>query len=741
MVVHHAAERTAHLGRAVKAADAGPDKARRQYTPPTGLDWPTMPQSIPPRPFTRPAVLATTLAAVLFWVLILAVLALDTYGGDMRGLLCLGQFRHAAALADVPRAGPAGYDGQFYGTLAIDPWLRDRDTPRLLDNAHYRATRVGLPLLAWVVALGNAGGAIYAYQILGWLLALLAVYLAAVWLAADGSSPAWALLLAPSAGLAVSMTRCAPDAAALALMLAALWFHRRRRPGGAAAALAAAVLVRETSLLAAVAIAFAETRERRYRAAALALAAPAATYVAWQLYLAARLGHTSSRGLGLLTWPLAWLPRKLAALLAGEVGDPTLEALGLVALLAACAALVPVVRSLPRWTASHALYALFAVLGLSLSYTVLVEVYAYGRAIVALPFLALLLASGETRRWRRAVFTAVTVAFCLAGWPVVSYYLRPATMARAIAVLHAGPAVPRAMQPTLPASGSTPAPPPAEPAGAPATSTFYLLPIANVPGFDGARWRSEVDLRNDSATEASVTVELVRAGIPGKATAMALTLGPRAHAYYGDALRDMFGVTGVGALRVTPARGAVAGWCRTYVAARTGRPAPLPGIVAESAFSEAAAARLDGLAQHPSSRGGVHTNLGLLSLSPFPTTLEISLSDGAGAVMKEMRVGLAAYELKQLNDVYASAAPDVIDGGAALLRMATPGGRFLAYAAVVSGGPVAVRYVLPAAAGAAAARPRRAGAAAAPPATPAAPPSSTASPADGSARRSPSPPS
>jgi hypothetical protein len=678
----------------------------------------------------RISVRATTLVAVLFWTFVLAVFALDRYDGDARALLCLGTFPHPPALAAVPRAGPAGYDGQYYASLATDPWLLDRATPRYLDNPHYRATRIGLPLLAWLVALGNPAAAAYTYLLLGWGLGLLAIYLTAVWLAEDGRSPGWALLLLPSAGFAAAMTRCTPDAAALGLVMAALWLHRRRRAAGAAAVLAAATLVRETSLLVAAAIAFAELRERRYRAAATAFAAPLLAYAAWQGYLGLRLVGASSRGVGLLTLPFSWVPRKVAALLSGQVGDPALETLGFAALLVAFAALAAVLSRFPRWTAAHALYAMFAALAAVLSFKVLVEAYAYARVLIALPFLALLLASGETVRWRRVLFTAVTAAFALAGWPIVAHFFERPTIANALAHLSTPPA-------QAPAAISAPEPPRAQPA---AGAAFYLLPVANASGFDGAQWRTEVELHNLGAAEVGVTVELLETGLPGGRPAATLPLPAQGSAHFDNALRELFGATGVGALRLVATADSVAGWCRTYDASRTRRPAALAGVRDRDAFGTAADARLTALTRRRGSPRGVWTNLGVLSLSAAPSEVAITLADGSGSARKMLRVPLDPLVLRQLNDVFAGAGPAALEAGSATVHMVTPGGRFLAYAAVVGEDTTAVRYVLPAPAPPAAAAPAG-GAAAAPRATPPAPPSAMASPAGGLARPSPSPPS
>ena len=77
----------------------------------SGVVSTAIPGAIPPS--SRRAVYAVTLVAVLFWALVLLFVAYVRYGGDIRGLLCLGANVDPPGVFEaVPRAGPAGDDGQ-----------------------------------------------------------------------------------------------------------------------------------------------------------------------------------------------------------------------------------------------------------------------------------------------------------------------------------------------------------------------------------------------------------------------------------------------------------------------------------------------------------------------------------------------------------------------------------------------------------------------------------------------------
>src|SRR5690242_7968565 len=53
------------------------------------------------------------------------------------------------------RVPSAGYDGQFYYRLALDPFNWHRTAFGITMDQSYRYTRIGYPVLAWIFSLGQ----------------------------------------------------------------------------------------------------------------------------------------------------------------------------------------------------------------------------------------------------------------------------------------------------------------------------------------------------------------------------------------------------------------------------------------------------------------------------------------------------------------------------------------------------------------------------------------------------------
>ncbi len=642
--------------------------------------------------------------AAAFWGALLSVVAIGSYGGDMRAFVCLGErITHPAGLAAIPRTSEYGYDGQYYAALALDPFLRRAETVASLDAPFYRASRIGLPLTAWALAYGQPTVTVVFYQLLCWGGCVLAVYLTAVWLAAGRRPAVWALPIAISAGLATSMFRCTPDGAAVALILLALLWHARQRPGAAVVALVAATLVRETSFLAALAVAFVELRQRRWRQAIISVAAPLAALGAWQLYLRLHLaGAQADRGTGAFGVPFAWLPRKLARLAETGLTAGRMEVLGLIALAACFVALALVLGRFPRWSATEASFAGFGLMALALGYPVYVEVYAHARVLLALPCLATLLAAGEQRPAVRRAFAAVPLLLAVTGLLVLRAEFGLGTVrsaaARVLASAPAGgapgrddgaaPAPPVEHRPTAtPTPTPTPPPPPA----------LFLLPAARLDGHDNARWRTELVLENSSPSPARLRVELLLAGKDNsRPLARQVTLEGAGRLVTEDALGDLFAAAGSGALRVRSDGAPVNARLRTYDAAKKApRGHFLEGRPESAALVPGRPAVLRNLANEPDARTRKRSNVGMLNVGPVPVDVEITLRGVNGAVLGRKAFALRPWEFRQVNDVFLALGAGKVGGGSATVATTTPGGAVLAYAAVVRRQPAGVTYVTP----------------------------------------------
>ena len=645
------------------------------------------------RALDRHAVLAVVLGAAVFWAAALGVIAFVRYSGDLRAFLCLGDLvAHPAALADAPRTGTYGYDGQYYAALATDPLLLHAETARSLDAPAYRATRILIPAAAYVLALGNGPLAVLLYQWLCWGLAIAAVGIVAAWLLAEGRRPWPAFLLAISAGLVVSIIRTTPDAAALALLLAALFLQRRNRAGWAVVALAAAVLARETSLLALPALAVAELR-RRKPAVALAFAGvPAAAFVGWQSRLWFLAG-VPAEGAGNFSLPFVWLPAKVVSLVGANRDINWMEVFGLLSVVAAMACLAALLARPQEIGPVEGTFVAFALLGVFLNEKIYVEAYSYGRVLIALPFLALIAAARQPGRGRRWLLQAVAVLFALVGLVALRGELRSEHIRAAWNRL-APRSTPAAVAP-LPSPAALPAPTVTPTPAPPPPPALILLPAARIDGHDGARWRTELVLENPSTLPVRLKIELLLAGKDNtmpRTKELSLEGGGRFVSE--DALGELFAADGAGALRVRSDRLPVKARLRTYEAARKSpRGHFLEGSPETAGFGPGHAAVLRGLANDPDANARKRTNLGMLNVGSIPIDVEIGLRDEAGIVLGKKALRLRAWEFRQVNDVFAALGAGKAPGGSATVTTATPGGSLLAYAAVVRRQPPGVTYV------------------------------------------------
>ena len=148
-----------------------------------------------------------------------------------------------------------GYDGQYYAQLATSPALRDPGLPVAIDNLGYRARRMLLGWIAWVVGLGEPVAVVRAYAWLNlFFWGILAVGLWRMFPPGEWrTTAAWAGLLFAS-GTLHSVRFALTDLAALTLLAGALWQLERGRGGQGVGWLSLAVLARETSVLGAVAL-------------------------------------------------------------------------------------------------------------------------------------------------------------------------------------------------------------------------------------------------------------------------------------------------------------------------------------------------------------------------------------------------------------------------------------------------------------------------------------------------------
>ena len=239
--------------------------------------------------------LATALAAILFGCI--AVAAQLAREGDVSALVrAAPPWVDAAAAPAGLRVGTAGYDGQFYYALALDP-LTDRRTEHgvTFDHPAYRQQRIVYPLLAWAISLGDAGRLPWALVVVN-LVGLFAIGSLGALLALEVRRHAlWGLLFALYPGFVITVTSDLTEIVAAVFVLAALLWLRRQQTLRAAGALSLAVLSRETTVLLAAAsgvgaLVGSWQRPRRW----LPFLLPGIALIAWELFLAARWHATAT---------------------------------------------------------------------------------------------------------------------------------------------------------------------------------------------------------------------------------------------------------------------------------------------------------------------------------------------------------------------------------------------------------------------------------------------------------------
>lgn len=278
------------------------------------------------------------LAAVMVLAVVVSLLFLR-FEGNVTGFFRIGDTLPPSPF--LPRGeafihpGEAGYDGQFFLTLAYDPLLRHEGTIAALDNPRYRARRILYPALAHGLALGSP-------RVVPWALVFLnagaAVALVAL-LALGGlrETPGRALGVLAFQGLWVCLAMSAADLFALVFLVAALGFHRARNSSGTALSLLLASLARETYVLHAVLFAGLSLRERRWREA-LAIMAGQIPAIAWNSWVLLRVSQGSSSVRETFGLPFGGVFEAILRLLRGDLtGKVLYEGLSLALLLSVAA--------------------------------------------------------------------------------------------------------------------------------------------------------------------------------------------------------------------------------------------------------------------------------------------------------------------------------------------------------------------------------------------------------------------
>jgi Glycosyltransferase family 87 len=201
-----------------------------------------------------------------YWLVVAAFLGLVArYYHPQFGFTAFIEFPEGGHESELPAVreaphfhhpGSGGYDGQFYAQLAVEPLLKDPAIDGAMDNAPYRAHRILFPWIAWALGRGRAASILQAAAIEDVL-----VWLALAWLLSRVIPPVsarafvlWSGCLLAH-GMLMSVRYALPDALAMLLIAMGVFWTERGRPILAAITIGVAGLARETSVIAATALA------------------------------------------------------------------------------------------------------------------------------------------------------------------------------------------------------------------------------------------------------------------------------------------------------------------------------------------------------------------------------------------------------------------------------------------------------------------------------------------------------
>jgi len=149
----------------------------------------------------------------------------------------------------------AGYDGQFYYRLALDPVNWNKTAFGITMDQSYRYTRIGYPVLAWLVSLGQHQLVPIALVVINLLGVAAMAFLGGMFARESGRHALWGLAFAAYFGLVISVGRDTAEPLAEACMLGGLLAYRWSKPVLATCLFAVGAVTRETILLAPAAIA------------------------------------------------------------------------------------------------------------------------------------------------------------------------------------------------------------------------------------------------------------------------------------------------------------------------------------------------------------------------------------------------------------------------------------------------------------------------------------------------------
>ena len=219
----------------------------------------------------------------------------------------------------------------------------------------------------------------------------------------------------------------------------------------------------------------------------------------------------------------------------------------------------------------------------------------------------------------------------------------------------------------------------------PVVGPYYVPGGANQPGLSGTTWRTNLELLNRGSFESTATVSLLRWDQTNSSPAQrVLTVQPGQAVRYDNALQQLFGFTGAASLRIDAIGGSLVVNARTYNDDPGGTYGQfIAAMPLDRAVQPGSTRYLIQLSQSDSDMTGFRSNIGLVSASPFPISVDVELFLADGTSLGTLSVTLESYESTQLSRVFTLLTSSLVTDGYATVTSATPGALFFAYASVI----------------------------------------------------------
>ena len=237
--------------------------------------------------------------------------------------------------------------------------------------------------------------------------------------------------------------------------------------------------------------------------------------------------------------------------------------------------------------------------------------------------------------------------------------------------------------------------PPAVADKALAAGDIWIPAAAHATGAAGTNWRTDVEVHNPLAGQATYTVSLLRQDWDNTSPlSVTRSLAPGRSERLSDLLMGLFGYDGSAAIRLSVSGGGVIASSRTYNQVSIGTYGQFIAAVPDAqAIDYGEHGRVIQLTHNRSAASGFRTNLGFVSCSPSTIALRADFYRSDAVLLGSQSYTLQPFMYSQRNKAFESVTGGDVADGYVVLQTTTGGGRFLAYASVVdnrTGDPIYV---------------------------------------------------